>query len=136
MKRCIAAFLAALLTWVLVASLIDRALRYGFDGYAAAEPAMAFTFGMMLARLAMGALSSLAAGAVIALIAPHSVRTPWVFGLLMLAAFIPSHIQLWPKFPVWYHLTFLVTLVPLVILGWHLAKARQPSVQMAASNSM
>ena len=136
MKRSIAAFLAALITWTLVATLFNRALRYGFAGYAAAEPNMAFTLGMMFARLLMGAVSSLAAGAVMALIAPNSTRTPWVFGVLVLALFIPSHIQLWPLFPVWYHLTFLLTLVPWVILGWHLLKMRQPNAQIAASNSI
>jgi hypothetical protein len=124
MKRSILAFLAALVTWVLVASLIDRALRSGLDGYAAAEPSMAFTLGMMFARLAMGAVSSLGAGAVMRWIAPAARRTPWVFGLLLLAAFIPQHMRLWPLFPVWYHLTFLVTIVPLVMLGWRLASLR------------
>jgi hypothetical protein len=38
-------------------------------------------------------------------------------GAVLLAAFIPVHIQLWAKFPVWYHLVFLGTLVPLVALG-------------------
>jgi hypothetical protein len=136
MKRSIPAFLAALLTWALVATLFNRALRYGFDGYAAAEPNMAFSLGMMFARLLMGAVSSLAAGAVMALIAPNSTRTPWVFGVLLLALFIPSHIQLWSLFPIWYHLTFLVTLVPWVLLGWHLAKMHRPAAQLAASNSI
>lgn len=136
MKRSILAFLAAFITWVLVATLFDRALRYGFDGYAAGEPTMTFTLGMMVARLVMGAVSSLAAGAVMALVAPDSTRTPWVFAVIVLAAFIPSHIRVWSLFPIWYHLTFLVTLVPLVILGWHLAKMRRPSVQVAAANSI
>jgi hypothetical protein len=136
LKRSILAFLAALVTWILVASLIDRSLRFGFDGYAAAEPTMNFTLGMMFARLIMGAVSSLAAGAVMAWIAPNSKKTPVVFAVLVLLAFIPSHIQLWSVFPVWYHLTFLVTLVPLVLLGWHLAKMRRPSAQMVASNSI
>jgi hypothetical protein len=136
MKRSIAAFLAALITWTLVATLINRALRHGFDGYAAAEPDMAFSLGMMFARLVMGAVSSLAAGAVMALIAPNGARTPWVFGMLVLALFIPSHIQLWSLFPVWYHLTFLLTIVPLVLVGWRLAKMRRPGAQMVASNSI
>jgi hypothetical protein len=34
--------------------------------------------------------------------------------------FIPIHIQLWDKFPIWYHLFFLVSLVPLSILGGRL----------------
>ena len=38
-------------------------------------------------------------------------------GLLLLVAFIPQHISLWNTFPVWYHLTFLLSLVPLTYLG-------------------
>jgi hypothetical protein len=30
---------------------------------------------------------------------------------------VPEHIRLWDKFPVWYHLTFLITLAPLLALG-------------------
>jgi hypothetical protein len=135
MKRSIAAFLAALVSWVLVASLIDRGLRYGIDGYAAAEPVFKFSLGMMFARLAMGAAASLAAGAVMRLIAPEARRTPWVFGLLVLAAFIPQHIRLWALLPAWYHLTFLVTLVPLVMIGWHLGKPRASGGQVASSHA-
>jgi hypothetical protein len=137
MKRSITAFIAGLITWTLIATIINRALRYGFDGYALAEPNMTFSLGMMCARLVMGALSSLAAGAVIALIAPRSPRTPWIFGLVLLAVFIPSHIRLFALFPLWYHLTFLLTIVPLVMLGWHLGKMRSSgSIQMSASNSI
>lgn len=126
MKRPILAFIAALVTWVIVASLLNRGLRVAFDGYAAAEPTMTFTLGMMLARLVIGALASLAAGATIGWIAPGRARTPWVFAVLWLAAFIPEHVKLWHLFPVWYHLTFLLSLVPLVILGSKMAPSRAP----------
>lgn len=122
MKRPILAFVAALVTWVLVASLLNRGLRFALDGYAAAEPHMTFTRGMMVARLALGAIASLSAGAVIGWIVPSSARTSWAFALILLAAFVPEHVKLWHLFPVWYHFTFLLTLIPLVILGSRLAK--------------
>ena len=133
MKRSVPAFFAALVTWVLVASLFNRVLRYGLEGYALAEPTMTFTLGMMFARLIVGAVSSLAAGAVIGWIAPNSPRTPWVFAVLLLAAFIPEHIQLWRLFPVWYHLSFLLTLVPLVILGALTTRMRTGGRTMAST---
>jgi hypothetical protein len=40
-----------------------------------------------------------------------------IVGLVTLAIFLPSHYYLWEKFPLWYHLSFLVPLVPLVVLG-------------------
>lgn len=117
MKRFILGLIVGLAVWVLVASLLNRILRFGLEGYAAAEPQMTFTHAMMAARLALGALASLAAGAVTRAVAPSSTRALWLLGGVLLAAFIPVHIQLWAKFPVWYHLVFLGTLVPLVALG-------------------
>jgi hypothetical protein len=123
MKRAIAAFIAGLLAWGVVVSLIDRVLRISIAGYAAAEPALAFTLGMMCARLAMAAVTSLIAGVVIGAIAPASRFTPWAVGLVLLAVFVPVHVRLWHMFPMWYHLTFLVPLAPLIALG-ALVKAR------------
>jgi hypothetical protein len=124
MKRAILAFLAGLVMWVLVGSVLDRGLRIALAGYALAEPKMTFTLGMMAARLAIGAMTSVIAGAVTGLIARSSARVAWVLGAVLLVAFIPAHVGLWNLFPVWYHLTFLVTLVPLVVLGSWLTRAR------------
>ena len=117
MARSILAFIVGLVVWVLVASVLNRGLRLALGGYAAAEPQMAFTHGMMAARLALGAAASLAAGAVTKVVAPSNARVVWALGVFLLAAFIPVHVRLWTKFPVWYHLVFLGTLVPLVVLG-------------------
>ena len=127
MQRAILAFVAAFLAWVVVVSLIDRGLRLFLDGYALAEPDMAFTLGMMAARLVMAAVTSLIAGAVAAAIAPADTRVPWLLGALLLVLFLPSHAMLWSRFPVWYHLTFLLTLVPLVVLGSRLWRSLAPA---------
>ena len=111
MKRSILGLIMGLAVWVLVASLLNRSLRFGLEGYAAAEPQMTFTHAMMAARLALGALASLAAGAVTRVVAPSSTRVLWTLGGVLLAAFVPVHVQLWSKFPVWYHLVFLGTLI-------------------------
>jgi hypothetical protein len=124
MKRSIFALVAGLGLWVVVATLLNRGLRAGFAGYVLAEPTMSFTLGMKVARLILGAFSSLAAGAAVGLIAPSRTRLPWVLGAIVLAVFIPEHVHLWAKFPVWYHLTFLLTLVPLVVLGATLTRSR------------
>ena len=88
---------------------------------------MTFTLGMKIARLIVGALASLAAGATTGAIAPSSQRLPWLVGAILLAAFIPEHIQIWEKFPVWYHIVFLVTLAQLVALGAALPPSRVAS---------
>jgi hypothetical protein len=78
---------------------------------------MTFTLPMLVARLSISVVATLAAGLVTASIAPRSTLVRLMPGLLLLVAFIPEHISLWDKFPVWYHLTFLVSLVPLTYIG-------------------
>ena len=117
MWRTVSSIIVGLCAWGLVATLINFALRLGLPGYVEAEPALAFTLVMKFARLSLAALASLAAGAVVRAIAPASRAAPWVVGLVLLAMFVPVHVQLWNRFPVWYHLTFLVSLAPLVVLG-------------------
>jgi len=44
-----------------------------------------------------------------------------IAGALLLLLFIPQHVMLWDKFPVWYHMTFLLSLVPLTYAGGRVA---------------
>ena len=124
MKRPILAFAAGLVLWVVVISVLNRGLRTFVTGYAAAEPIFSFTLGMLALRLVIAALTSLIAGAVTAWIAPSSPRVPVLVGAALLAAFIPIHVRLFSLFPLWYHLVFLATLIPLVMLGARLARVR------------
>jgi SAM-dependent methyltransferase len=124
MKRSVFAVIAGLAVWWLVATLLNFGLRAGLAGYTLAEPTLTFALGMKVARLILGALASLAAGAAAGLIAPSKTRSGWVLGAIILALFIPVHIQLWAKFPVWYHLVFLGTLLPMVRLGAALTRSR------------
>ena len=123
MKRSIFGLVAGLVLWALVVTLLNRGLRAGLPGYALTEPTMTFTLGMKVARLILGALASLTAGATTGRIAPSRAGLPWVLGAIILAAFIPIHVQLWAKFPIWYHLVFLGTLLPLVALGAALTRS-------------
>jgi len=40
-----------------------------------------------------------------------------IVGIIVLAMFLPVHIAIWSKFPAWYHLTFLLTIIPAVLAG-------------------
>ena len=122
MKRAALAFAAGLVVWLLLISLLDRALRLALAGYADAELTMSFTLGMLVSRLIIAALASLIAGAIAAWIAPASGPVPLLLGLTLLVAFLPVHLRLWSQFPLWYHVVFLGTLVPLIVLGSRLLR--------------
>ena len=117
MKRSILACLAGLLTWVVVVSVIDRVLRLSLPGYTAAEQTLQFTLAMKWARLLMAIVTSLAAGAVTHWVSRLGRTAPLIVGSVVLAMFIPVHIAIWSKLPVWYHLTFLLTILPAVLVG-------------------
>src|SRR5262245_52179105 len=121
MLRGIAAVAGGLGVWLVVVTVGNLAVRatipeYGeaeavlraaAAGYAAGQPSMPFTQSMMIARLLLGALSSVAAGAACAWIARAGTRAPWAVGIVLIVLFIPVHLWLWQRFPVWYHLVFL-----------------------------
>jgi len=117
MGRTIIAVIAGFFAWMAIVTVLNLGLRLWLPGYSHAEPAMAFTFVMQVARLLIAAVASLIAGGLVKWIAPLSRWAPWTVGLILLVLFVPVHISLRDKFPLWYHLTFLLSLVPLVVLG-------------------
>jgi hypothetical protein len=117
MKRSILACCAGLLTWIVVVTLIDRALRLSLPNYTAAEHTLQFTLGMKWARLLMAIVTSLAAGAATGWISRTGRWAPLIVGSVVLATFLPMHVAIWSKFPAWYHLTFLLTIIPAVFAG-------------------
>ena len=66
--------------------------------------------------------ATLGAGRVAAIVARRSMLASVMAGVLLVIVFVPQHVMLWSKFPVWYHLTFLVSLVPLAYLGGQIPK--------------
>jgi hypothetical protein len=117
MKKAVLGVIAGLAAWmacIVVAGLIMRAT---WPAYVVVAEAMTFTLPMMLARLAIGAVATITAGWVTAAIAPRSMLVRLMPGLILLVLFIPQHIILWNRFPVWYHLFFLLSLLPLTYLG-------------------
>ena len=132
MWRTIGATVAGLVAWAIIITLLNFGLRAAIPGYHAAEATLQFTLAMKLGRLAEAALTSLAAGAIVGWTDPSKKYAPWLVGLIVLAMFLPVHVSLWSKFPVWYHLAFLVPLVPLVVLGGMMTRSarneRQPMI--------
>jgi hypothetical protein len=123
MARTTLGVVAGLAAWVTIASIAGLIMRGVWPEYASVADTMTFTLPMLFARLAIGALATLVAGLVTAVIARRSLLARLMPGAFLLVVFIPVHVMLWDKFPVWYHLTFLVSLVPLTYVGGKIAEA-------------
>jgi hypothetical protein len=127
MAKGILGVVAGLAAWVIVVIVAGTIMRLSWPAYASVADAMTFTLPMMVARLSIGALATLATGMATAAI-DRSVLVRVIPGVLLLIVFVPVHAMLWDKFPVWYHLTFLVSLVPLSYLGGTIGHIGRPLV--------
>jgi hypothetical protein len=117
MRRAAVGVVLGVVVWFVAATLLNFILRATIAGYSAVEASMAFTYPMLVGRLLVGAGASLAAGAACAAFVGSSWRPVDVLAGLMVALFIPVHVMLWEKFPPWYHLSFLISLAPVVLAG-------------------
>ena len=132
MARNIVGVIAGLVFWFVIAAVAGMILRAMWPAYVGVAEAMTFTLPMMLARLAIGVVDTVAMGFVTARITQSTVAR-LIPGIVLLLVLIPQHVMLWDKFPVWYHLWFLLTLVPLTYIGNSLAGSvkASPSTRQA-----
>src|SRR6266508_5703283 len=117
MARAIVGVVGGLVAWMLMATIGNLVLRAAWVSYAQSEPTMTFTLAMMLARLFLGILSSLAGGVAVAWITLRSGRAVSALVVILVVMFIPVHYGLWEKFPLWYHVVFFASLVVLTPVG-------------------
>jgi hypothetical protein len=108
--RIVLAVAAALVSWAVVATLVNFILRAAIPGYRAEELAVSFSLGSQIARLALALVATAVAAVVALLISGGRLAASVAAGLVLLTLFIPVHLSLWAKFPAWYHLFFLASL--------------------------
>jgi hypothetical protein len=123
MTKTIIGVVAGVLSWGVLITLGGVIVRATWPSYVAVAESMAFTLPMLFARLAMSTAALLLAGALTRILAPQAMAATMLLGLVLLVGFIPIHISLWDKFPVWYHLFFLLTLIPFGMAGGRLGSA-------------
>jgi hypothetical protein len=136
MSKKILGVVAGLAVWVASVTVAGAFMRLSWPAYARVADAMTFTLPMLVARLSISALATLAMGFVTAIIVKPSLGARVTPGVLLLIGFIPVHVMLWGKFPVWYHLTFLMSLVPLTYLGGGVTSSSTPSSQAARGSRL
>src|SRR5215471_12784179 len=78
--KTVGAVIAAVVTWFFVATVVNMALRAWWPHYHEAEIAFNFTFAMKLARLVLGAISTLSAGFVAAWIGKDGMKSAILTG--------------------------------------------------------
>jgi len=127
--RTIAGVVIALIGWFALGTIGFIAVDLAWPEFAAANKAfnatqaVLFDQPMMIARISVAAAASIISAWLAALTVRDNRIAPLAGGLVLLALFVPNHIAIWDKFPLWYHLTFLSSLPVLAFLGGKLARA-------------
>ena len=101
-------------------------IRSLVQGYAEVEKAMNFSsdHATRPSCARRWSIVTIVAGVACAAVTPTTRWPVYVFALLLLALFVPVHVSLWDKFPIWYHIVCLGFLFPLVKLGTKLLGPR------------
>jgi len=116
MLRLIAGTVTGALVWLVAVLVLGFLAGMAWPEMAAIRQMTLLTLPMLITRLAISALGSLAGGYAAAIVG-EGTKAPLGAGLLLLIMFVPYHLSIWHDFPVWYHLTFFVSLPVLSMLG-------------------
>ena len=122
--RSVAAVAAGAATWPLVLGAGFIVLRASWPEYVAAQPEKAYTLAMLFCRLVIFS-SAIVATSAVAGIVGRSEPIAWFAGGVILAFSIPPHLYpgtVWSDYPVWYHLLYLASVLPLSWFGGRVAQ--------------
>jgi hypothetical protein len=115
--RTIGALLAGAITWEAVVILATLMGRLAWPAYAAVEVQRVFTMEMLLTRLVVGALATVAFGIVVSWVTKGELKSLRIVIIAWLLFSVVDHIIVWEQFPIWYHVLYLGYIVPLALLG-------------------
>ena len=76
-----------------------------------------------LIHLIRSIFTSIIAGYMCALVAGEFKRSTLILGIILLAVGLMVQIMAWAVFPVWYHILFLLLLIPMTMLGGKLRRS-------------
>lgn len=112
-------------------------LRAAWPDYAAADPDRAYTLAMLLVRLVIFS-TMIAATSAVATLAAGDKRMAWFAGLVVLAVSIPPHLYpgtVWEEYPAWYHIVYLLSIVPIAVAGGTVAHRHAPAALQPAPSA-
>jgi len=94
-----------------------------FRAAVAAQTPYALGSGVLIWLLVQSIICSLISGYVVALVARENVKSTLLLGILLLLFGIFVQSMHWNYMPLWYHIPFLLLLVPMTMMGGKLRKS-------------
>ncbi len=122
MLRIILGVVAGFIVWSMLWVGADAVIRAIWTSYDESAKAMNFQTSMLFVPLILSAIVSVISGFIAALIARENAKSPLILGIILLIVGLLVQLSVWNQIPLWYHLAFLILLIPMTILGGKLKK--------------
>lgn len=123
MGRMIAGVIVGFIVWSIIFVGGESLMRVVAPGTVAPLDATYVDSTMLLlGYLIRSIIASIVAGFTAVLISGEFSKTTLILGLVFLVVGILVQASAWNMLPVWYHLTFLILLIPMTILGGKLSR--------------
>ena len=121
-KPLIFGILAGLIAYAMIGSFGLFMLRISWTDYAVASKDKSYNSTMMIFRLFVGILAAIFAGISATKIANDEGKSAWFVGVIVFCVGSYNHFftTVWTEYPVWYHLTFVIPIIPVIGLSGHL----------------
>ncbi len=133
MKRAVLGVLIGYLVWSVV-WLAGNAVFFGAAAGVVESGEPYTAAGPLTGAIVLSLICSVAAGLTAAIIARgRALTAALIMAVLLLVTGILVQVRVWTLMPVWYHLTFLVLIVPGCVLGGMIA--RRPPDRVAPGRS-
>ncbi len=125
MNRILIGFVVGFIIWSILWLGSDELLKFvpmiypttDIDGSLNVVPA-----NFLLLKLALSIIFSLLAGLIAASISRETLKAPLILGFMLLVVGVFFQFGTWNLLPLWYHLLFLILLLPMTLLGGKLRK--------------
>lgn len=132
MNRILIGFVVGFIVWTVLWLGADEVLKFvptlnpttDIDGSLNVVPV-----NYLLVKLALSIILSLLAGLIAASISRETMKAPLILSFMLLVVGIFFQFGAWNILPLWYHLTFLILLLPMTLLGGKLRKFEEVVVE-------
>ena len=122
MMRTILAIIAGYVLWTILWLGGGAAIAAAFPGAFPEGGPFNATVPLLL-TLGLSIVCSFAAGVIATKLAVDVARAVWIMAILLLLTGIGVQASTWSQMPVWFHIPFLLLLVPICLLGRRAAEA-------------
>ena len=123
MLKIILGIIGGFVVWSVLWVAGDAVLRTVWTSYNESVKTMQINSAMLIVPLILSVIVSIISGYIAALIAGENTKSPLILGIILLIVGVLVQMSVWEQIPLWYHLTFLILLVPMTSLGGKLKTA-------------